>query len=43
MLENIKSAMDRTIPHENKIISHIRDAIVLICYKIQREEEINVQ
>lgn len=38
LLENTKILLEKTYPNDNKLINHIRDAIVLVCYKIEQKE-----
>lgn len=41
LLENAKSFIEKAYPNDTKLIGHLRDAILIICYKIQQEEEKN--
>lgn len=43
MLENVKYSIEKVMPQENKIISHVREAIILLCFKIEKEEERVIQ
>jgi hypothetical protein len=39
LLENSKSFIEKAYPKDAKLIQHLRDAIMIVCLKIQEEED----
>lgn len=39
LLENAKSFIEKSYPKDAKLIGHLRDAIMIVCYKIEKEED----
>ena len=39
LLENAKTFVEKSYPKEKILIQHLRDAVMIICLKVQKEEE----